>query len=92
MASPLDSTIAADVVRTEYPNCAEGTEVVLYTLLRGGHSWPGGKPPPEWRVRTTNTSIDATRELREFFQDTTAAIAPVGAETHVRSGLDVAPL
>lgn len=65
--SPIESTIAADVVRTEYPDCAEGAAVLLYTLLGGGHSWPGGKPPPEWRVGATNTSIDATSAMWEFF-------------------------
>lgn len=68
-ARPVESTIAPDVVRHEYPDCAEGAAVVLYTLLGGGHSWPGGKPPPEWRVGATNTSIDATSELWAFFRE-----------------------
>jgi len=68
-ASPVESTIAADVVRTEYLDCAEDAPVVLYTLLGGGHSWPGGKPPPEWRVGATTTSIDATSELWAFFRE-----------------------
>jgi polyhydroxybutyrate depolymerase len=66
-ASPVLSTVAPDVTRLEYPDCAEGAAVVLYTLSGGGHSWPGGKPPPEWWVGTTNTSIDATSELWAFF-------------------------
>jgi polyhydroxybutyrate depolymerase len=66
--TPLSSAIAADVQRWEYPGCADGASVVLYTLLGGGHSWPGGKPPPRWRVGATNTSIDATAALWEFFQ------------------------
>lgn len=65
--SPVESTIAPDVVRIEYPDCAEGAAVLLYTLLGGGHSWPGGKPPPEWRVGATNTSIDATSAMWAFF-------------------------
>jgi polyhydroxybutyrate depolymerase len=65
---PVESTVAPDVVRVEYPDCADGSAVVLYTLLGGGHSWPGGKPPPEWRVGPTTTSIDATEELWAFFR------------------------
>jgi polyhydroxybutyrate depolymerase len=65
--SPVESKIAADVVRLEYPDCAEGAPVVLYTILGGGHSWPGGKPPPEWRVGPTSNSIDATSALWAFF-------------------------
>jgi hypothetical protein len=51
----------------EYRECADAAAVVLYTLSGGGHSWPGGKPPPSWRVGATNTSIDATAEMWEFF-------------------------
>lgn len=53
-ANPVESTIAPDVVRIEYPDCADGAAVLLNTLLGGGHSWPGGKPPPAWRVGATN--------------------------------------
>ncbi len=68
-ASPVESTIAPDVVRIEYRDCAEGAAVLFYTLLGGGHSWPGGKPPPEWRVGATNASIDATAEMWAFFRE-----------------------
>jgi polyhydroxybutyrate depolymerase len=68
-ATPVASMVAHDVARLEYPNCADGATVVLYTLLGGGHSWPGGKPPPQWRVGLTNTNIDATTALWTFFLD-----------------------
>jgi polyhydroxybutyrate depolymerase len=67
--NPVESMVARDAARTEYPDCAEGATVVLYTLRGGGHSWPGGKPPPRWRVGATNTSIDATSVLWAFFLD-----------------------
>lgn len=66
-ASPVESTIAPDVVRLEYPRCADNAAVVLFTLLHGGHTWPGGKPLPKWWVGATNTSIDATRQMWTFF-------------------------
>ena len=65
--TPLSSAIAADVARLEYRDCADSATVVLYTLLGGGHSWPGGKPPPQWRVGATNTSVDATAVMWAFF-------------------------
>jgi polyhydroxybutyrate depolymerase len=65
----VESRIAPDVRRLEYPDCAEDAAVVLYTLLGGGHSWPGGKPPPEWWVGPTNTSIDATSAMWAFFRE-----------------------
>lgn len=64
-----DSVIAADVTRLEYVDCDDGAQVVLYTIEGGGHSWPGGKPPPEWRVGPTSQSIDATREMWRFFRE-----------------------
>lgn len=68
-ADPVESPVAHDVTRLEYRDCAEGAGVALYTLRGGGHSWPGGKPPPEWRVGPTNTSIDATAAMWEHFRE-----------------------
>ena len=66
-AKPVDSVIAADVVRREYTGCAEDATVVLYTIRGGGHTWPGGKGMPDWLLGRTTRSIDATRELWNFF-------------------------
>ena len=66
--APLDSVVAADVTRREYPDCADSATVVLYTIRGGGHSWPGGKPLPEWFVGPTSSDIDATSVMWEFFR------------------------
>lgn len=57
----------ADIRRFAYEPCAAGTAVQLYTVLGGGHAWPGGQGPA-WRDgdRPT-TSIAATRIIWEFF-------------------------
>ena len=68
-ASPVDSVVATDVTRVEYTNCAEGAAVVLYTVRGGGHTWPGGKPMPEWMVGLTSRSIDATSQTWAFFRE-----------------------
>lgn len=68
-ARPIHSTFAPDVTRLEYPDCADGAPVVLHTLAQGGHSWPGGKPPPAWWVGPTSDAVDATREMWAFFRD-----------------------
>jgi polyhydroxybutyrate depolymerase len=57
---PIESVAAPDVTRLEYTDCAGDAAVVLYTIHGGGHTWPGGKPLPEWRVGPNSTSIDAT--------------------------------
>lgn len=67
-ANPTDSVIAVDVVRREYSDCARDATVVLYTILGGGHTWPGGKGMPDWILGPTTHSIDATREMWDFFR------------------------
>ncbi len=66
---PVESMVAPDVTRLEYPNCADDAAVVLYTVKGGGHSWPGGAPPPEWLVGTTSNSIDASTEMWAFYRE-----------------------
>jgi polyhydroxybutyrate depolymerase len=60
--------VAADVTRLEYTHCAGDAAVVLYTIQGGGHTWPGGKPLPEWFAGRTSQSIDATSRMWEFFR------------------------
>jgi polyhydroxybutyrate depolymerase len=61
--------VAADVTRLEYTNCANNAAVVLYTIRGGGHTWPGGKPMPEWLLGRTGRSIDATSQMWAFFRE-----------------------
>lgn len=65
--TPVEWAVAPDVVRIEYPHCAENAAVVLYRIEGGGHSWPGGKPIPEWFVGITTRSISASDLMWEFF-------------------------
>jgi polyhydroxybutyrate depolymerase len=65
--APVESALGREVSRLDYRDCAGGADVVLFTVVGGGHSWPGGEPPPEWRVGKTSTAIDATAALWEFY-------------------------
>ena len=65
--NPIESTVANDVSRLEYTNCAENASVVFYTIKGGGHSWPGGGPLPAWLVGSTSNSVDASRLMWAFF-------------------------
>jgi polyhydroxybutyrate depolymerase len=67
--SPIEAVVAADVTRLEYTNCADDAAVVLFRVQGGGHSWPGGKPPPEWLAGSTSNSIDATSLMWAFFRE-----------------------
>jgi polyhydroxybutyrate depolymerase len=60
--------ITANVTRLAYTDCAENADVVLYTINRGGHSWPGGKPVPVWMFGPTTGEIDATQLMWDFFR------------------------
>lgn len=67
-ANPVETSVAAQVTRLEYPNCADEAAVVLYTIHGGGHTWPGGEPLPEWLTGANTRNIDATNELWQFFR------------------------
>jgi polyhydroxybutyrate depolymerase len=64
---PIDARITASVRRLAYTNCAENADVILYTVEGGGHSWPGGKPLPEWMVGRTTRDINASSVMWAFF-------------------------
>ena len=80
-ASPVDSAVAPDVTRIEYLNCAGNATVVLYRVQGGGHTWPGGKPLPEWFAGPTSRSIDATSQLWAYFRQHRLSGAPTRAGT-----------
>lgn len=62
---------AADLSRvkvTTYSGCAQRTEVVLYTIEGGGHTWPGGDQYlPPGLIGLVNRDIDATDVIWKFF-------------------------
>jgi polyhydroxybutyrate depolymerase len=64
-----DSLVASDATRREYTGCADGADVVLYTIRGGGHTWPGGKPLPKLFFGSTSRDVDATSEMWKFFRD-----------------------
>ena len=66
---PVESSVAPDVNRLEYTNCADDAAVVLFTIQGGGHQWPGGKPLPTWIFGPASNSIDATSQMWAFFRE-----------------------
>jgi polyhydroxybutyrate depolymerase len=65
---PLEAALASDVSRRAYQGCADGADVVFYTVHGGGHTWPGGGAQPEWFAGKTSHSIEASREMWAFFR------------------------
>jgi polyhydroxybutyrate depolymerase len=64
----IESSIAADITRIDFPGCAEAP-VVLYRIEGGGHTWPGGGHIAPWFVGSTTRSIDASDLMWRFFKD-----------------------
>jgi len=65
--TPLVLPASGDAGGIRYSGCTQAAAVVFYTILGGGHSWPGGDPLPTWIVGTTSQDINATRVMWEFF-------------------------
>ncbi|MGH9409636.1 MAG: hypothetical protein ACRD1V_09315, partial [Vicinamibacterales bacterium] len=64
----VDTAVNATVVRRAYGKCAGGADVDLYTILGGGHDWPGGGALPEWLCGPFSRGIDATSVMWAFFR------------------------
>ena len=58
------------VTRTQYINDLDGTEVVLYAVKGGGHTWPSGlQYLPAWIIGKTCRDIDANEVIWFFFKE-----------------------
>jgi polyhydroxybutyrate depolymerase len=67
--NPTESTVAGDVTRLQYADCAGDAGVVLYTVKGEGHQWAGGKPiVARWLVGPHSNSVDATMLMWAFFR------------------------
>ena len=56
------------VRRDVYPAGEDGTEVVVYTIEGGGHTWPGGSQYlPKMFVGKVSHQIDGTEVIWDFF-------------------------
>ena len=62
--APRRST-GSQVTLQEWKGCAKGTSVVLYTIVGGGHSWPGADP--QEAVGLTTQQVSATSHMLSFF-------------------------
>lgn len=66
----MDPRDRISVQRTTYRDCA--APVVLYTIIGGGHTWPGGKQYlGEPIIGKTSRDIDANKVIWEFFRSLT---------------------
>jgi polyhydroxybutyrate depolymerase len=65
----LDPKDGTRVTRKEYINSTDGTEVILYSVDGGGHTWPGGlQYLPSCIVGKTSRDINASEVIWSFFK------------------------
>ena len=64
---PVEIMDENDVEGLKYSNCDDLVEVHFYTIIAGGHSWPGGRILPEFIVGYTNREINASALIWKFF-------------------------
>jgi polyhydroxybutyrate depolymerase len=59
----IDTNDNSTVTISYYGLCDEDTEVILYTIVNGGHTWPGAS----YIIGITNQDIKASYEIWNFF-------------------------
>ena len=71
---PVEVKRIGRAVMNRYGPCQSGTEVVLWTVEDGGHSWPGGRTFPGvellglGKLGNVNRDIHASELMWEFFK------------------------
>jgi polyhydroxybutyrate depolymerase len=65
-AGPVEEPVGQVAIHTTYAPCQSGTAVELYTILGGGHAWPGGEAGWIGGVEPVQ-DLSATSIMWEFF-------------------------
>jgi len=61
-----DTTDGCTVTKYDYVSCSGGSEVALYKIINGGHTWPGGYPVSF--LGKTDEDFNASEEIWKFFK------------------------
>jgi polyhydroxybutyrate depolymerase len=74
---PLISRASADVELSTYANCPAGdNEALLYTVLGGGHTWPGAAIDLDTAIAGATTHSVSANDLMLDFFDAHGGLAP----------------
>jgi polyhydroxybutyrate depolymerase len=57
--------VGSQVIRQQWPACEGGAEVRLFTIVGGGHTWPGANPTKGFGL--TTQQVSATTRILAFF-------------------------
>ncbi len=65
---PLIARASSEVEVSTFQRCPSGVQdVLLYTILGGGHTWPGATALPEYIVGMTTQQVNASELMWQFF-------------------------
>jgi len=65
----INTNDRTSTVIESYSGCRNGTEVALYRVIGGGHTWPGGlQYMPEKVVGRTSRDFSASEVIWQFFK------------------------
>jgi polyhydroxybutyrate depolymerase len=67
-AAKIVLQVTETIVSTRYPICADGAEVVFFSISDGGHTWPGSRPTLQFILGKTTQEIDASETMWAFFK------------------------
>lgn len=57
------------IIKEEYTNVATGVQVISYTVINGGHTWPGGNQYlPSFIIGKTTKNLNACQAIWDFFK------------------------
>jgi len=66
---PIRSEDSTRVRVENFTQCPGNTEVIMYVIEGGGHTWPGGwQYLPERIIGKTSRNLDASEEIAAFFR------------------------
>lgn len=68
-SKPNSMVKIGNTMLTKYGPGLDNTEVILWTIINGGHTWPGGRVHPLLRKKLgpINQEINASEEMWKFF-------------------------
>jgi len=67
--TPDTANDGTNIIKEEYGNTATGFKVVGYTIVNGGHTWPGGwQYLPKFIVGKTTKNLNACEVIWDFFK------------------------
>jgi polyhydroxybutyrate depolymerase len=66
---PIKVNDGTSVIKEEYINPTNNLKVVGFTIVDGGHTWPGGSQyMPKFIIGAVTKNLDACEEIWEFFK------------------------